>query len=332
MSDYLSNLAGRSLATVATIRPRLASFYESPQRGFGRQAEAGAEIAEERDAPAASAQSREVHAVALEKPAVPDAFPRPIVNVIADEIQPRAATITTAAGRDETSVAAAAPPPPRFAADRLAASPFTPSPEDVVREPPRAPEHREVAPAITAPDHVDGTRHSPSDVEVRHQRRATRITPAQFVNAQPHVAKEPPVLAREPLIASELPSLSHKEITRSAASDFAPSGSPPRREHSGAEIPELELPSRLPAATPHRITPSRIIAESQPAFRVPPMPRSIRPDRQPAAAPDVHITIGRVEVRAVAAAEPAPRARSAAPAAPMNLDDYLRRRDKRGRR
>jgi hypothetical protein len=50
----------------------------------------------------------------------------------------------------------------------------------------------------------------------------------------------------------------------------------------------------------------------------------------PAPAPTIHVTIGRIEIRATPAA-PAP-ARPAAPRPPgMSLDDYLRRRDGDGR-
>jgi hypothetical protein len=46
MSDYLSNLAARSLEAVPTIRPRLASFYEAPQRGFALPPEPSEETGE----------------------------------------------------------------------------------------------------------------------------------------------------------------------------------------------------------------------------------------------------------------------------------------------
>ena len=50
-----------------------------------------------------------------------------------------------------------------------------------------------------------------------------------------------------------------------------------------------------------------------------------------AAAPDIQVTIGRIEVRAVPAAEP-PARRAAAATNPMSLDDYLRRRSESAKR
>jgi hypothetical protein len=47
-------------------------------------------------------------------------------------------------------------------------------------------------------------------------------------------------------------------------------------------------------------------------------------------APVIHVTIGRVEVRAAAPAGPAPARRPSAPAVPT-LAEYLRRRDRRDR-
>jgi hypothetical protein len=349
MSDYLGNLAAKSLEAVATIRPRLSSFYEAPQRGFALPAEP-AEIVEERsDAPAISAQTREKRVVATAKPAAVIAnapntggLANVVADFVVDEIQPRTATIAPAIVSNENSMAAAAPPTPRVAADRVAGPAFTssssPVANDAVSESPREPERRHASPAIMAAERaVERAPDSATDVEFREPPRieariATRIT-EQSAHPQPHAANEPPVLGRGPLVAPELPSpsrRSHEEITRNVSNDFVPPRESPRRENRGAETPELPSPSAV--ATPHRITPSRIVAEARPSLRVQPMPRSIRPDRQPPAAPDVHVTIGRVEVRAVPAAEPPSRARSAAPSALMNLDDYLRRRDGRGRR
>jgi len=62
-------------------------------------------------------------------------------------------------------------------------------------------------------------------------------------------------------------------------------------------------------------------------------PRAPAPRREPGAKPAqpepvIHVTIGRVEIRAVAEREPARRKREAASAV-MSLDDYLRARSKR---
>src|SRR4051812_33505824 len=93
MSDYLGNLAARSLDAVATIRPRLASFYEAPQRGFALPAEPSAESSEAtNDVVATPAQRREERAPAASKPLVVT-VDLPVAAAVADDIQPPIASI-----------------------------------------------------------------------------------------------------------------------------------------------------------------------------------------------------------------------------------------------
>ena len=90
---------------------------------------------------------------------------------------------------------------------------------------------------------------------------------------------------------------------RKAASPLEPSG-PGRRQESSAPIRAILAPERPPNS---------------------PLAPHLQPSEAKSAEPVIHVTIGRVEVRAVPAA-PAPK--RAAPSAPsLSLGEYLRRRD-----
>jgi hypothetical protein len=120
MSDYLSNLAAKSLDAVATIRPRLASFYEAPQRGFALPPEPAAETGEvTTDVVSMPAQPREGPAAPPSKrPAVTDDPPDAAVD--GDHIQPRAARITATVVNDERSeTPTPAPGTPRRTVDHI---------------------------------------------------------------------------------------------------------------------------------------------------------------------------------------------------------------------
>ncbi|RMF55725.1 MAG: hypothetical protein D6746_13290 [Bacteroidetes bacterium] len=76
--------------------------------------------------------------------------------------------------------------------------------------------------------------------------------------------------------------------------------------------------------SPEVSTPSPMLA---PPLAVPPPAPTALPAE---AAPAIHVSIGRVVVRAVTPPAP-PRRKEAAPSNVMTLDDYLSRRKKRGR-
>jgi hypothetical protein len=121
--------------------------------------------------------------------------------------------------------------------------------------------------------------------------------------------EEPPAL--QPLVPRiELPRLPEPQSpARSEAAD------PPRRE--AAEIRPVEPGRPAPAAAPPGLVVQPRVERAAPA----PVPE-IQP------APTIHVTIGRIEVRATApqAAAAAPARRASAPAV-LTLDEYLRRRD-----
>ncbi|HEX8449403.1 MAG TPA: hypothetical protein VF652_07420 [Allosphingosinicella sp.] len=104
---------------------------------------------------------------------------------------------------------------------------------------------------------------------------------------------------------------------------------------SASTGPAAPAPSASPVSTARPILPEARPAgraAAEPAGLLPrraegPRPAPIgRPGRAPAP-PDVHITIGRVEIRAVAAAPPERKPAPSTPAPVERLADYLARRD-----
>ncbi|WP_457651881.1 hypothetical protein [Rhodocaloribacter sp.] len=98
-------------------------------------------------------------------------------------------------------------------------------------------------------------------------------------------------------------------------------------DESGTDAPERpDAPGVQPRTSPPVTSaPSPILAPHPPAFPAP------APAASPSgAAPAIHVSIGRVVVRAVTPPAPS-RRKEAAPPNVMTLDDYLSRRKKRGR-
>jgi hypothetical protein len=349
MSDYLSNLAARSLDAVATIRPRLTSFYEAPQRGFALPPEPAEDTREvTNDVVAMPAQPQEVRAAPPSK--------GPVVD---DDIQRPSARTTATVVSDETIAAPAAVLPNLQRPVNCVSTPAAlsspsspPTADDAVSE--TRPEQRRRPEVLAVADEVtvttERTPASATHVEIAQAERIAMhaATPEEQhqVRLLQSESEPPPAAARNRQRPRAQPesrsrSLRPDQDQAPALDDTEPARAvsvSPREHlvspHERVANPEPSLPERVPPPlpTPHRITPSRIVAESQPALRLQPVPRPSPIRRRSTSAPDVHITIGRVEVRAVAAAEPPARARSAAPSGLMNLDDYLRRRDGRGRR
>ena len=87
----------------------------------------------------------------------------------------------------------------------------------------------------------------------------------------------------------------------------------------------------------HDVSPARTTAPPPPTIVVHPEISQVRPAAEtrvdsPAPEPNVQITIGRIEVRAIKAAEVQPKNDRPAQSTLMSLDDYLRQRAQGGKR
>jgi len=128
-----------------------------------------------------------------------------------------------------------------------------------------------------------------------------------------------PIRRQKAVIERELQTVTIREKPRSSKSERpnesnSPSPptsgvtSPAARQHDNSKAPPVFIQSRI-----------------APLLEVGPLNQSrIEPQ------PTVHVTIGRLEVRAVQTSQPAARARASSPV--MNLDDYLKRRSQGGAR
>jgi hypothetical protein len=217
--------------------------------------------------------------------------------------------------------------------------------ETAVADPPRARPPRSVpAPPPTAPAASQAAPHparralapEPADAPEPASAAAPPVVTAARAQA-PRTAAEPepqprarapredvrePRLPREraPLATPPEPSPRRDPVRTPRADDAQPARIAPR-----AAAPELPVIPRVvrtvtdvPAAIVPRVT--RAVPERRPAQAAP-----------PPAETTIHVTIGRIEVRA-AAATASERGREAVPSAVMSLGDYLEARSGRARR
>jgi hypothetical protein len=187
---------------------------------------------------------------------------------------------------------------------------------------PRPPTRRRRRPARVPPPRVGEPELEPEPGEVPRARRRRPPAPDR-----PPRAEEPPRA-----VAPPRPSPREPRRERDVARSEPPTGRAQRRRASSrrqAAEPVPEAPrARTVMVERVRIVPRDELVPSparQPALR-PAVLQAATPAATPAAepAPDVHVTIGRIEVRAVPA-PPAPAAVERRPPV-MTLEEYLRRR------
>lgn len=322
MSDYLSHLAARATDTAVTIRPRLASYYESPAMTATTPEFETAEL---------SAEPESSPVRAAEKPRKGE--PRTVVITERRETSPpQAASVHPAAETPTVRMEAARPPE---AAENPRIQPSTVAPPRAAQtESPARPEpSRRIAPE---PPHIQTSTVAPPHA-------AQTEPPARPESSRRIAAEPPPRVQHETSVAIERVIERIREVpappVESPAVRPAVPISPIRTEEPPAPAPiaprfQDEPPRRDAFQPPPAVTPNlplKVIAEPRTSLhpRLPPSELLVK--AEPVAAPDIHVTIGRIEVRAVPAAEP-PVRRAAAPANHMSLDDYLRRRSESAKR
>jgi hypothetical protein len=361
MSDYLTQLVARSLAMAPVVRPRSMPLF-APERGIVQPAfapepslEATTAAATPRpfydgglsapQAPLATIQphvdqpqtlSDMVSATPRQHPAppVPPGLIEPLADgaSLSEPVAPRRQPahivpepLSSLVAIQPTPVLAAENGPPRgdVVADR-------PAPQRLVIERVAVPEASySVAPPHPAPSSPEtiAPRRQPAQVVPQPlpssaaQLSSPAIQPAPEPAPQRLVIEQTIVLepshSADPLRPAPSPQVVEQPRVVPAAAGAQPT--PPSHSQS-----MMAQPSVLPAAS--IIQPAR---RSMPATNVPSARRSTPPTvaPQPAATtePTIHVTIGRIEVRAAPPPTPAARPRSA-PVPAMSLDDYLRER------
>jgi hypothetical protein len=343
VSDYLSGLAARSLGLVAAIRPRLSSLYEPPPHGVV--------LPPEPVEPTAEAERLDAANVLPLQDRQPDSF-QPAARVLAERFDvafpPQTESgIAPEIVRPPPEAPAASVAPPQKVQESVDRTPRAPAVADATpTEPPRPfptpfvaleiardPASPPEEPAEVAPGLIRTER--PEIVAL--SRMAARPRPPVEERALPSHRVEVAQAATTAEVGSVKPPVENSAPPRARQTGPEGRATAPGRAAPIPPAPKHQRPATaarepLPEPPSNRITPTRIVVEPRLAPRAQPAPQAPPPQPKDQPAPDIHVTIGRVEVRAVSAAEPPARGRSAPPASFVSLDDYLYRRGERSKR
>lgn len=329
MSDYLANLVARSIDPTPAVRPRLATRFEPASPGTAQPwsppaGESG--LAEETVAvrpPQAAGRARARPPVDEAEAGVPhpvgsaapppqrrarreqdaeDASPRPLVATVEVSLATDRSAVAVAPGRGERRPQTPATVAPRHSEEAAEESGLTDHPAAAA-----APNRGEPRPQVPA---NAASRHSgePMPAEDGSRRGRARRVPA--------LDRAEPQSSTRAALSTSLPRPERPDLPPASAHARPPAAAvvPSVRALSTERRPADD---RAPAVPPRQ----RLTVEEN-------MPVWVRP-AAPAAEPVIQVTIGRIEVRATPAAAPAPRPRPAASPA-MSLEEYLRRRSRRG--
>jgi len=315
VTDFLTRLAERVMGVGRVVHPVLPSRYAPDVSGLQQEAP----------------ETEDDSALELELPPPPtssvnrrDGLDRVRIDPVPQRVAasaarpaPRATTAATPplleARRDDSPPPAAAPSRPSrtIAAERLASAAASRAPGGEQGTAGRAvgatpmPARGESPPARRPPDRI-----SPSATD-EPRSAGPPSGPGQTVSA---AAGEPSASGSRPVAAAVA-----SDRSRPTDKAWRRSSTPPDAEaFLVAPAPRPDSPVHGPRHDTPRPTPPALVApRPQPAFPASPGPR--------AAAPTVRVTIGRIEVRAVA--PPAPPILPPAPQSTqptLSLDDYLR--------
>jgi hypothetical protein len=360
MSDYLSNLAIKINHPERVVRPQLASLFEPSPLVQVAAPPPEQPITDEEAAPTVTAPSTTLSTAAPPQPAQPT--PVAVERAHTTE-SPAATSITTVdpAPRSESLEVRPERPPTvevveskpslreptlsRPAGQQRVASP----PSEPHSRPPRDRAAVPPPPRADQPSLAGETAEQTGDSHTQRRRLVTAVSPRAPAGDTEHLQHSAPQM-RHPVRVEQA-----RAVPSRAQADPAPvAPSSPGREKIPAPENAL-LPDRRGLEEPLRprdLPAARIAEASQPADRPPGRQRSVSPERpvptiQPAVAapppgqesprfspttseaPSIQITIGRIEVQAVAPRRerPQPPLRQAErPRPKLSLDGYLQQR------
>jgi hypothetical protein len=279
MSEFLNNLAARSLGLAGLVQPRIRSLFE-PHSADTRIPER-----------LSVRSSAEAAAVRLEESSqdFPTELARPPASILGQSLQGSikpSVRLPGDAPPDQTRANETTTPhrvePARAEAMTIANSPASKAPVDSVKMPAfdRKAEAGIIADSSPSRTIRDDARQQKAD----EQRLETALQP-------------------------DIRRLVDEQVSR-------------------IEARALPVAPRVETAAEHQppaVSPSRTIAPAQPAPLAKP-PASRQPTQSVPSQPEIKITIGRVDVRAVMPAQPVARSQPVARIAPTSLDDYLKER------
>jgi hypothetical protein len=350
MSDFLGDLAARSMGMAATIQPRIPPLFEPQGRESGlisarpRSRTDAAEARSDDDSPDETTEADEAEApVAKKRPSLLRPEPmrwekrpaRPVEPVRTEPpVEPRVptATVVNEVPMDIPNVVAdAAPPTALPTRNRIPAAPEIKPPTLNAFDTPE----RQVKAARESPVLARFVSNDPPDADT-HEPAPLRPPPTLTVTlpGQPLARTDVPVRAPRHIETSSSDRLNVPSPERAAGDHMSVAqtsvspGSPREVARPAEALPQMPpagLPDRLATdpqvPNPPHNSENGAASEQRPAFRG----TASMPTFQAASTePPVRITIGRVEVRAVfpePAARPAPSRRSKPT---VSLDDYLK--------
>jgi hypothetical protein len=316
MNDYLRNLAARNVNLADVIQPRLASRFEpTPVHGaLGLRTDVPSFTDEhEMTEPAAQASIRPRHAQRAE-PQAAATNEHAVRRSLLAQTQPLSPTV-----QEASSV----PVPVQDKAEAQSETMLEPQP--LSRPAPRA--VPSVAPTVMAQPQASPLLRSDTRTQTPMDQISMRPgvhLPALDVVSQSAAPKRQPML--QPIIASII---EHEVIERQTAQPAQPRQQQPSiewRTAQPAQVREQQPSSDAPQAVVVQPRVMRIEHRGEDRSNSSPLAMSVQ---APPPAPTIHVTIGRIEVRATTPAMPASKPRPAPQT--MSLDDYLRQRSRGGK-
>jgi hypothetical protein len=363
MGDFLSNLVSKSRGTVEGVRPRPPALFESTAAGDGLTSQPlRASDGSWRDAqealPSDSARRRQsewgpaaslVTRLTTDGEAAPSAGMPHLTSspdrqrpprMQGSSLEPPRARSTVSpegatsemARRPTESDQPPATPEPHVSASTAPPPGATVPPASKSGVPARA--AGRVQPSVTR--RTDPTQSaaapSPAALETDLRRQTRDETGGQYSFGTAQRPSESPV---EPARPPSGPS------PTTANSDSSPGGPPPSSPEPADEAPRPRVttridPLQLPADTPRQTAATRQPAESAQPYTFPSVEPIVSPSAQPEPVPEspptIRVTIGHVEVRAIAPPQTeTPRPKPTGPDPVLTLDEYLKQRNEESR-
>lgn len=300
MSDYLNHLVARTLSPEAGVRPQLRSAFDpaSLRGGFAVSADFESETMVES---ISSARGTSPAPLPLIVSAPIERIPSQESPNVAPEKSP---------GRGEP------PPPPT---DREPSMKLTVLQPVIIAPPDSIPENSRAVstpPSTSRPDPIPVPRH------LRTAPKSDTVHPAPAVVPHPTVESEEPRSERIALVA--IRSVAPAATVLSPSPSVAPTSDMPRPAAGAIRSQTVESEERR--SERFAVAAIRPVASAAPVFS-PSLPPAVAPPP-----PTIHVTIGRVEVRATTTTTTAgSRAKATLPPV-MSLEEYLGRRATGGQR
>lgn len=326
MSDFLANLAGRSLGKAEVIQPRVPSLYEPYRRDSGvaslrtplanRSIQADAASAPRFEERELTGVIESTESIGRTQPAIPRAAPKaPVTPEHRDISGSEMARAAEASPRDQSpGVPPALVPRPITRLDvampSLPASTAEKTFHSAVSRPEVTPQEAVLLGSTPSGPAADQQQPGSADASepLSHEIATRQSDPRQAAGPE---ANQFSVLANRqtPSIAQASRLTRQALVTRAVGSLPAPPAA--ENQRPVADLPSPEIRSTLPAIRP----------PMAPRLANPRNPEIVSPAAA-SSSPAIQVSIGRVEVRAVFP-EPAPSAPAPRPRSTVSLDEYL---------